>query len=218
MLIEGSLCKSPGSKEEKKGKLFEIKKLKIQKKWNKSEDTLLLELAKKYNSKNWKNISNHFSNKSPLQCFSRYRRIRPGIIKGSWNKEDDKKIIELVNKYGKAWSKISRIMVFRNGKQIRDRYINILDPQIKRGKFTQEEDLMILKLLRKLGTKWATIAKYFENRTADMIKNRYHSAVKKNIKFLEDLECELENTDYINNNVSTVKLILGVLYSFQKGY
>lgn len=184
-----SFFKEP-SRVNYRGKLFEIKKAKIQKKWTKEEDCLLLELAKRYNSKCWKKISSHFEDKTPLQCFSRYKRIRPGIVKGSWTREEDQKIIQMVEVYGKAWSKISKMLITRNGKQIRDRYINILDPTIKKGKFTLEEDLKLLNLYRKFGTKWATISKFFENRTADMIKNRYHSSIKKNMKFLEDLEAE----------------------------
>jgi len=111
-------------------------------------------------------------------------------VKGSWTKEEDQKILELVNKYGKSWSKISKILVSRNGKQIRDRFINILDPSIKKGKFSIDEDLKLLNLYRKLGPKWATISKFFENRTADMVKNRFHSSIKKNIKFLEDVEAD----------------------------
>jgi len=36
-------------------------------------------------------------------------------------------------------------MPSRNGKQIRDRYINILDPQIKKTCWTRQEDALILK-------------------------------------------------------------------------
>jgi hypothetical protein len=173
-----------------KPKLFDIRKTKVQKKWTKEEDVLLIELARKFNHKNWKAISSHFTDKTSLQCFSRYKRIRPGIIKGSWSREEDEKIIELVEKYGKSWSKISKVLVSRNGKQIRDRYINILDPNIKKGKFCLDEDLKLLALYRKLGPRWATISKFFENRTADMIKNRFHSSIKKNMKFFEDLELD----------------------------
>lgn len=178
-------------------KIFEIKKAKIQKKWMKEEDKLLIELAKRFNGKCWKKIASHFMDKTPLQCFSRYKRIRPGIVKGSWTKEEDKKILELVAKYGRAWSKISRSLVTRNGKQIRDRYINILDPNVKKGKFCLEEDLKLLNLYRQFGSKWATISKFFENRTADMIKNRFHSSIKKNIKFLEDIENEYNKVKLI---------------------
>jgi hypothetical protein len=179
-----------------KPRLFEIRKAKIQKKWMKDEDKLLIELARKYNSRSWKTIASHFIDKTPLQCFSRYKRIRPGIVKGSWTKEEDQQIMELVGKYGKSWSKISKILVSRNGKQIRDRYINILDPSIKKGKFSLDEDLKLLTLYKKLGPRWATIAKFFENRTADMVKNRFHSSIKKNMKFLEDVEYDYSYPAY----------------------
>lgn len=165
----------------KKTLIFSIKKIKNQKKWSKEEDKLLLKLAEKYNEKHWKEISKRFENKNALQCFSRYKRIKPGIVKGSWKKEEDLRIIELIRKYGKAWSKIAKIIVTRNGKQIRDRFINVLDPNIKKGKFTAEEDQKLIDLFHRIGPKWAVIAKYFPNRTADMIKNRFHSSIKKRI-------------------------------------
>jgi len=108
-----------------------------------------------------------------------YKRIRPGIAKGAWKKEDDAKIIQLVNKHGKTWSKISKLLGSRNGKQIRDRYINVLDPEIKKGRFTDEEDRKVFSLYHEYGPKWALISKSFNNRTADMIKNRFYSSIKK---------------------------------------
>lgn len=164
--------------------IFTIKKIKNQKKWTKEEDELLISLAERFGEKNWKEISKSFFNKNSLQCFSRYKRIRPGIIKGSWKKEEDKKIIDLVNKHGKSWSKISKILGTRNGKQIRDRYINVLDPDIIKGKFNEKEDQNLIELFRFHGPKWALIAKFFPNRTADMIKNRFHSSIKKKMSEL----------------------------------
>jgi hypothetical protein len=160
-------------------KIFSIVKIKNKKKWTKDEDQLLIDLADRFKEKHWKDISSSFSNKNALQCFSRYKRIRPGIIKGSWSKEEDEKILKLVSIYGKCWSKISKVLVSRNGKQIRDRFINVLDPEIKKGKFTEEEDRHLIKLYLYYGPKWATISKHFHNRTADMIKNRFHSSIKK---------------------------------------
>jgi len=154
-------------------------KIKNRKKWSDEDDYKLIGLAKKFNEKNWKEISNNFQNKNPLQCFSRYKRIRPGIIKGSWTKEEDDQIIYLVKIYGKAWSKISKILISRNGKQIRDRFINVLDPMIKKGKFSEEEDRQLIDLYYKYGPRWSTISKFFPNRTADMIKNRFHSSIKR---------------------------------------
>ena len=166
--------------------IFSIKKVKNQRKWTREEDELLIVLAEKFNEKHWKEISKRFVNKNSLQCFSRYKRIRPGIIKGSWKKEEDLKILNLVEKHGKSWSKIAKLFGSRNGKQIRDRFINVLDPEIKKGKFLEEEDLTLVSLFKSLGPKWATIAKFFPNRTADMIKNRFHSSIKKRISDLDE--------------------------------
>lgn len=169
------------SKKNRSNQIFSIKKIKNQKKWTREEDEMLIALAEKYNEKHWKEISKRFVKKNSLQCFSRYKRIRPGIVKGSWKKEEDVRIMELVNKYGKSWSKISKILGTRNGKQIRDRFINVLDPEIKKGKFSDDEDRKLIALFKQYGPKWATIAKYYPNRTADMIKNRFHSSIKKKL-------------------------------------
>ena len=159
--------------------IFEISKIKNKKVWTEEEDNLLLKLAKQFQEKHWEEISKYFRNKTALQCFSRYNRIRPGIIKGKWTKEEDKKIIELVSLYGKSWCQIAKEFKTRNGKQIRDRYLNVLDPSINKGKFTKEEDELLTKLYRIKGQKWAEISKFFPNRTTDMIKNRFNSSMKK---------------------------------------
>jgi len=70
-------------------------------------------------------------------------------------------------------------MKSRNGKQIRDRFINVLDPDVKKGKFSYKEDKRIKELYLKYGPRWATIARGLPNRTPDMIKNRFHSSIKK---------------------------------------
>jgi hypothetical protein len=85
-------------------------------------------------------------------------------------------------------------MKSRNGKQIRDRFINILDPEIKKGKFTDEEDDKLIKLYMKNGPRWAYISNFFPNRTADMIKNRFHSSIKKNyFSQIQNIEKQFAN-------------------------
>ena len=83
--------------QNKPEKIFLIKKIKNQKKWNKIEDKKLIELAKEYNEKNWKKISSNFTNKSHLQCFSRFKRIKPGMNKETWKKEEDEILLKLIN-------------------------------------------------------------------------------------------------------------------------
>lgn len=117
-----------------KDDIFQIIKIRNKKKWTPEEDAYLIELASSYKEKHWKVIAEHFKNKNSLQCISRYKRIKPGVVKGDWTIKEDKEILSLVAQYGKAWAKISGILKTRNGKQIRDRFTNVLDPKIAKKK------------------------------------------------------------------------------------
>ena len=188
----------------RKQRIFSIKKVKHQKKWSKEEDEKLINIVQENNEKNWKHIASYFSKKNSLQCFSRYRRIKPGIKKGFWKKEEDDLILSLIEIYGKSWSKISKIIKTRNGKQIRDRYINVLAPNINKNKFTSDEDNLLLNLYKKYGPKWSKIHTYFKERTTDMIKNRFHSTLKR--KFEENESKKKVNNINDNNNVNKNKI------------
>ena len=167
------------AKDNKKNKRKEIKKTNF---WTEEEDKILKEKAKEFNFKNWKLIANFISGKNSIQCSARFRRIRPGLIKGPWGKEEDTKLISLYEKYGRNWSAISKEMPQRTGKQIRDRFLNSLDTRYKRGKFSEEEDKAILKYHKIYGHQWAKIAKKIKKRTGDMIKNRFYSSLNRKIK------------------------------------
>ena len=43
----------------------------------------------------------------------------------------------------------------KNGKQIRERFINKLDPKIKKEDWSEDEDRKILELYSKIGSKWS---------------------------------------------------------------
>ena len=78
-------------------------------KMTEEEDKELIFYTNLYKERCWEEISKHFPNKTGLQCFSRFNRIRPGLSRGKWTKEEDDKIIELVRLYGRDWSIIARM-------------------------------------------------------------------------------------------------------------
>jgi hypothetical protein len=170
------------NKENDKQKyLFLSSKVKKINNWTNEEDKILLKYAEKFKFKNWKQIAEYLEGRSAIQCSARYKRIRPGIIKGAWTDEEDQLLLQLLKKFGKNWSLISKYMTSRSGKQIRDRYLNSLDPNIVKIKFTPEEDKKILELYTKYGSAWSKIAKEFTQRTGDMIKNRFYSSLRKQV-------------------------------------
>jgi len=50
--------------------------------------------------------------------------LDPALVKGPWTEEEDKKVIELVEKYSpEKWSYIASFLPGRIGKQCRERYL-----------------------------------------------------------------------------------------------
>lgn len=170
---------------DQKEKIFITTKIKKYKNWTREEDQILIDAANKFKQRCWTKVSMFFTNKNPAQCRARYKRIRPGIVKGAWTKQEDELISSYVNTMGKNWALISKLMPTRNGKQIRDRFLNYLDPIINKVKFTDEEDKLIIHQYIQHGSKWSVIAKYFDGRTGDMIKNRFYSCLKRKIHSFE---------------------------------
>ena len=177
-LISSSITeKTPNNKH----RLFISSKVKKNNVWTKDEDDRLLSYVSNLQGKNWKETAKFIKTKSSCQCSARYKRIRPGIVKGPWSKEDDEEIKQLVALHGKNWTIISKYFSSRNGKQIRDRYLNYLDVTFKKKKFSPEEDKLLLDMYLSNGPKWSLIAANFDRRSGEMVKNRFYSFIRKRI-------------------------------------
>lgn len=70
----------------------------------------------------------------------------------------------------------------RNGRQCRERWYNHVDPSLRKGEWTPEEDMYILEQQQLIGNKWSEIARGLNGRTENSVKNRWKSMVKKTEK------------------------------------
>ncbi|CAK81542.1 unnamed protein product (macronuclear) [Paramecium tetraurelia] len=138
---------------------------------------------------NWKSISALLDGPTPLECMYKWQQLHPNLVECLWTLEEDEQLKELVQKFGKKWSKICTVMDWRTGKQVRERYLNQLQGTINQDKWTEEEDKLILKLYRKFGTKWSYISSFLKGRPENMVKNRYYANLKRRY------QCDLDDSD-----------------------
>jgi len=97
------------------------------------------------------------------------------IKKHPWTDEEDVRLTKLVEEFGaKDWGKIASKLRYRNGKQCHQRWNYFLNPDVKRGEWTEAEDQSILYHQRLIGNKWAKIALLLPGRTGHAVKNRFN--------------------------------------------
>jgi hypothetical protein len=77
---------------------------------------------------------------------------------------------------------IAESMRERSGKQCRERYMNHLDPTIKKSAWTEEEDHIVRTLHNRYGKKWSKFMEKLPGRSDNAIKNRYHIISRKGFK------------------------------------
>ncbi|OMJ90078.1 hypothetical protein SteCoe_7663 [Stentor coeruleus] len=138
---------------------------------------------------------------NPLDQSSEFLNLN---LRQTWTAEEDQALENLIKLQGtKAWAQIAKELNnifhekkgFRKGKQCRERFFNHINPKLKKGDWTIEEDMFILEMQSANGNKWSEISKSLPGRNENQVKNRWKSLINKK-------KCEKKTESPIHASVS----------------
>ncbi|OIW07474.1 hypothetical protein TanjilG_14420 [Lupinus angustifolius] len=150
--------------------------------------------------------------KSPAICSSTlmspsHRRTTGPIrrAKGGWTAQEDETLRNAVATFkGKSWKKIAEFFPDRSEVQCLHRWQKVLNPELVKGPWTQEEDDKIVELVSEHGpTKWSLIAKSLPGRIGKQCRERWHNHLNPDIKkdaWTVEEELALMNAHSIHGN------------------
>ncbi|KAK4779029.1 hypothetical protein SAY86_006557 [Trapa natans] len=118
-----------------------------------------------------------------------------GVKKGPWTEEEDALLFNCVSVYGEGrWNSIASLAgLNRTGKSCRLRWLNYLRPDLRRGNITLQEQLLILELHSRWGSRWSKIAQCLPGRTDNEIKNYWRTRVQKQAK---KMKCDVNSKQF----------------------
>jgi hypothetical protein len=126
---------------------------------------------------------------------SKYGRLNK--VKRPWTKDEDMKLKEWVETNGpRKWTKCACVAIAnRSGKQCRDRWLDYLNPALKKGEWTSREDSLILQWYRVYGAAWVKIANHVPGRSGSAVKNRFYCKLSKTLSADEKAVCKSKPQD-----------------------
>jgi myb proto-oncogene protein len=96
-----------------------------------------------------------------------------------WTEQEDTILINWIKENGpKMWSNCCVLFKDRSATQCRERWKNSLDPKIKKGDWSEREDLKLFNAIKKNLFSWKKVSLELEGRTRISCRNRYYNSIK----------------------------------------
>jgi len=101
--------------------------------------------------------------------------LQPGLARDKWTSDEDAIVLQ-GHQNGLSWPEIADKLEGRPPEQVRNRFLNDIDPTLNRSPFTEEERVRLYELWAEYGNKWTKIASEMPGRSEKMVKNCWFNA------------------------------------------
>eukprot|EP00171_Calliarthron_tuberculosum_P003335 IDg3335t1 len=143
--------------------------------WTEEEDQQLIDLVARVGS-GYYSIANIIPGRSKQDCVRRWNELRhihklPRAKANVWTHEEDVRLMELVREHGKKFKLIDTMIENRSFSSIKGRYNRLSKTRsdrifdIKRTKWTNEEDTRLVDVVNQIGQNWSMVATHFTHRS-----------------------------------------------------
>ncbi|KAJ3662354.1 hypothetical protein Zmor_006708 [Zophobas morio] len=157
--------------------------------WTKEENKSLETIAKQHSFQNWDEIAAELSTNRTgfTTCLHYHSKLCDKFKRSKFIPEEDKFLLEVVDIYKVGnfipWNKVVCHFNNRSRHQLYHRYTYFLSQNhVKRGKFSEAEDILLIILVNKFGRNFKKCAEYMPHRSQVQLKSRYNSNLQRHIK------------------------------------
>ncbi|TCD71353.1 hypothetical protein EIP91_011124 [Steccherinum ochraceum] len=142
--------------------------------WTQQETSRVRELVGnlKEGEVDWVDIANKLgTGRTPVDCM---RHAVPRQVH-NWTIESDSRLSTAVELYGTAnWMLVARMVSDdATASQCQNRYMRTLDPLLKKGAWTEQEDLQLRRAVEVFGHAWSDVCTFVAGRTSDQCRDRW---------------------------------------------
>lgn len=137
--------------------------------------------------KSIENISDENNEKSYFEK----NEVKNQRTRNDWNYDEETKLLSFIEKYGTlSWKKCSKYVGTRTKKQCKEKWNTSINPKIKKGFWSRQEQLLIFNMMKNGKLSWIKIQKKMPHRTNVTIRNFVFNSFKKikNSKFFDLLK------------------------------
>nr|XP_020450672.1 snRNA-activating protein complex subunit 4 isoform X2 [Monopterus albus]XP_020450673.1 snRNA-activating protein complex subunit 4 isoform X2 [Monopterus albus] len=157
--------------------------------WSQGEVEQLKEVSRRHGERHWETIAQKLgTGRTAFMCLQTFQRfVSDSLRRSIWTPDEDALLRELMDKMRIGnfipYTQISYFMEGRDPAQLIYRWNQVLDPSLKKGPWTKEEDQLLLRAVSLYGEKgWWRVRLEVPGRTDGACRDRYVDCLRAGTK------------------------------------